>query len=77
MLIQMIKDQSVSPRERHNLEHFEKMFVYGGGMTAEVELDVHYVPAYVRPGVIVPRGHIYQGNGRWKANWVPTLTSAL
>jgi len=59
------------------LEYFNKTTVHTGGSTANVDLSVHYVPAYVRAGSIVPRGDIYQGNNKWTANWKPELTVEL
>ena len=65
------------PKGTKYLEYFNKTSVYAGGTTAEVEMDVHYVPAYVRAGAIVPRGQIYQGNDKWTDEWKPTLTIEL
>ena len=65
------------PEGTKYLEYFNKTSVYQGGTTAEVEMDVHYVPAYVRAGAIVPRGRIYQGNDKWTENWKPELTIEL
>lgn len=55
------------------LEYFNKTEVYEGGSTAEVELDVHAIPAYVRAGAIVPKGQIIRGNDRWTEDWQPWL----
>ena len=65
------------PQGTKYLEYFNKTSVHEGGTTAEVEMDVHYVPAYVRAGAIVPRGHIYQGNDKWTQDWKPELTIEL
>ncbi|KAK5129682.1 hypothetical protein LTR08_002974 [Meristemomyces frigidus] len=59
------------------LEYFNKTVVHQPGSTTNVELSVHYVPAYVREGAIVPRGDIYQGNNKWTADWRPELTIEL
>lgn len=65
------------PKGTKYLEYFNKTSVHAGGTTAEVEIDVHYVPAYVRAGAIVPRGQIYQGNNKWTDDWKPELTIEL
>jgi alpha-D-xyloside xylohydrolase len=65
------------PKGTKYLEYFNKTSIYAGGTTASVEMDVHYVPAYVRAGAIVPRGRIYQGNDKWTENWNPELAIEL
>ena len=65
------------PKGTKYLEYFNKTSVYAGGTTAAVEMDLHYVPAYVRAGAIVPRGRVYQGNDKWTENWSPELTIEL
>ena len=65
------------PKGTKYLEYFNKTSVHAGGTTADVEMDIHYVPAYVRAGAIVPRGRIYQGNDRWTEKWKPELTIEL
>ena len=59
------------------LEYFNKTSVHQGGSTCDVDLSVHYVPAYVRAGAIVPRGDIFQGNNKWTKDWKPELTVEL
>ena len=59
------------------LEYFNKTTIQVGGSRADVELDVHSVPAYVRAGAIVPRGQIYRGNDRWSQDWQPELRIEL
>lgn len=59
------------------LEYFNKTSVHEGGSTLEVQMDEHYIPAYVRAGAIVPRGDIYQGNKKWTDEWKPELTVEL
>ncbi|KAI7251421.1 hypothetical protein KC352_g12610 [Hortaea werneckii] len=65
------------PEGTKYLEYFNKSSVYEGGSSASVEMNVHYVPAYVRAGAIVPRGDIYQGNNKWTKDWKPELTIEL
>ncbi|KAI7474541.1 hypothetical protein KC357_g5200 [Hortaea werneckii] len=65
------------PEGTKHLEYFNKSFVFEGGSSASVEMDVHYIPAYVRAGAIVPRGDIYQGNNKWTKDWKPELTIEL
>jgi alpha-D-xyloside xylohydrolase len=55
------------------LEYFNKTAVYVGGTTADVNLELEYVPVYVREGAIVPKGDIFQGNAKWVKNWQPSL----
>ena len=65
------------PEGTKYLEYFNKTSVHQGGTTAKVEMDLHYIPAYVRAGAIVPRGRIYQGNDKWTEDWKPELTIEL
>ena len=59
------------------LEYFNKTSVHQGGESCAVDMSVHYVPAYVRAGSIVPRGDIVQANNKWTENWTPELTVEL
>ena len=65
------------PKGTKYLEYFNKTAVHEGGTTSSVELDFHYIPAYVRAGAIVPRGNIYEGNQKWNKDWKPELTIEL
>ncbi|OTA24525.1 hypothetical protein BTJ68_11302 [Hortaea werneckii EXF-2000] len=65
------------PEGTKYLEYFNKSSVYEGGSSASVEMNVHYIPAYVRAGAVVPRGDIYQGNNKWTKDWKPELTIEL
>lgn len=65
------------PQGYKYLEYFNKTTVHEGGSTCDVDLSVHYVPAYVRAGAIVPRGDILQANNKWTADWKPELTVEL
>ena len=55
------------------LEYFNKTDVYVGGTSTNVNLELEYVPVYVREGAIVPTGDILQGNAKWVKNWQPWL----
>ena len=61
------------PEGTRYLEYFNKTSVHEGGSTADVQLDVHAIPAYVLPGAIIPKGKIYRGNDRWTEDWAPSL----
>jgi len=61
------------PPSQKYLEYFNKTTVQTGGQTVDVEMDVHYVPAYVVAGAIIPTGDVYQGNNKWTEDWTPTL----
>ena len=65
------------PEGTKYLEYFNKTEVYEGGSTVDVQIDVHYIPAFVVAGAIVPKGRIYQGNDRWTPDWSPHLDIEL
>ncbi|KAK5127784.1 hypothetical protein LTR85_004900 [Meristemomyces frigidus] len=65
------------PEGTKYLEYFNKTSVHQGGSSAHVDLSVHYVPAYVCAGAILPRGDITQANNKWTVDWEPELTIEL
>jgi alpha-D-xyloside xylohydrolase len=61
------------PEGAQFLEYFNKTDVYVGETSTDVQLELEYVPVYVREGSIVPTGDIFQGNAKWVENWQPSL----